>query len=134
MNIRLFLLASVLSLQASALSSFNDELLLTPGKIEAAEKQNLSLSNSTLVSEDEMIARQIERAEMQMLKQKISDRIQSLEVAQEQFADVEDSGGMITKIGQYIEIIQQKLDAAINDYSSLQELDLESEQLINEAQ
>lgn len=134
MRIRMILLISILGLQASGMTEFQEQHLLTPGKIESAEMQNMALEKATLAVEDEMFKRQIERAEMQLLKQKISDRIQSLELTQEQYAEVEDSGGMIKKIGQYIEIIQQKLDAAVNDYTSLQELDLESEKLINDAQ
>lgn len=134
MHIRMIILISILGLQASAMTKFEEELLLTPGKIEAAETQIQSANKATLSNEDAMIQRQAERAEMQMLKQKINNKIQSLETAQEQYAEVEDSGGMIQKIGQYIEIIQQQLDAAINDVQSLRQLDLESEILINDAQ
>lgn len=134
MHIRMIILISILGLQASAMTKFEEELLITPGKIEAAETQIQSANKASLSNEDAMIQRQAERAEMQMLKQKINNKIQSLETAQEQYAEVEDSGGMIQKIGQYIEIIQQQLDAAINDVQSLRELDLESERLINDAQ
>lgn len=134
MHIRMIILISILGLQASAMTKFEEELLLTPGKIEAAETQIQSANKATLSNEDAMIQRQAERAEMQMLKQKINNKIQSLETAQEQYAEVEDSGDMIQKIGQYIEIIQQQLDAAINDVQSLRQLDLESEILINDAQ
>lgn len=132
MRIRLILVLSALSIQASAMSAFEEELLLTPGKIEATEE--LAKSNKdTLSNQEQMIARQIERAEIQNLREKISNRITNLSQAQDSYAEVEDSGGMISKIGQYIEIISEKLDAAMNDVSALRELDLESERLVTDS-